>query len=112
VDEQLAAAGKEIFKGGALKSGTLSANCSDCHAMKAAGDMESLGDGAGPGYPKLTGYAGRDWLKAFIRDPGHAEFYDQHNLMLSFTEKNLPEAELDLLVDWMIGEYYMPEKSH
>jgi ubiquinol-cytochrome c reductase cytochrome b subunit len=109
-DEQLAATGKEIFKGGApLKSGSLSANCSDCHAMKAVGDAEPLSDGAGAGYPKLTGYGGREWLKAFVRAPGHADFYDSHNLMPAFVEKSLPESELNLLVDWMIGDYYQPK---
>ena len=110
IDPELVAAGQQIFKGGALKSGALSASCSDCHAMK-VGD-ESLGDGSGAGYPKLTGYAGREWLKAFLRDPGHADFYDSKNLMIAFDEKRLSNAELDLLVDWMTGNFYRSEDSH
>ena len=111
-DAALVAAGKEIFKGGVLKSGSLSSSCVDCHAMKAAGDNEPLGEGSGPGYPTLTGYAGRDWLKSFLRDPGHADFYGDKNTMMVFDEKRLSEKELDLLVDWMVGNYYrQPAKS-
>ena len=111
-NKELIAAGREVFKGGPLKSGTLSSSCTDCHAMKAVGDDESLADGAGPGYPKLTGYAGRDWLKAFLRDPGHADFYGEKNTMMVFTEKRFSDKELDLLIDWMIGDYYRAGKPH
>lgn len=111
-DEKLVAEGKEIFKGGALKSGTLSSSCIDCHAMKIAGESATLSDGAGAGYPTLTGYAGRDWLKAFLRDPAHANFYGDKNAMMIFDEKRLPEKELDLLVNWMTGDYYLPPNSH
>ena len=111
-NKELIAAGREVFKGGPLKSGSLSSSCTDCHAMKALGDDESLGDGAGPGYPKLTGYAGRDWLKAFLRDPGHADFYGEKNTMMVFTEKRISDKELDLLVDWMVGDYYRAGKPH
>lgn len=111
-DEKLVAAGKDIFKRGALKSGMLSSACTDCHAMKALGETESLGDGAGPGYPTLTGYAGRDWLKAFLRAPGHADFYGDNNLMLAFDAQRLSDEELDLLVNWMTGDYYRAETAH
>ena len=95
-----------------MKSGMLSASCTDCHAMKVVRDMESLGDGAGAGYPTLTGYAGREWLKDFIRNPAHADFYDSHNLMLAFGEQVLSETDLDLLVNWMTGAYYMPPNGN
>lgn len=108
-DEKLIAAGREIFKGGPLKSGSLSSSCADCHAMTAIGETESLSDGAGDGYPKLTGYAGRDWLKEFLRAPGHADFYGDKNAMIEFNDKRMSERELDLLVDWMTGNYYWPE---
>lgn len=110
-DGKLVAAGKDIFKGGALKSGTLSSSCVDCHAMKAIGETESLGDGAGPGYPTLTGYAGREWLKQFLRTPGHADFYGDNNVMLAFDTLRLSDEELDLLVKWMTGDYYHTVKK-
>ncbi len=111
-DEKLVAEGKEIFKGGTLKSGTLSSSCVDCHAMKVAGESTSLSEGAGAGYPTLTGYAGRDWLKAFLRNPAHADFYGDKNTMMVFDDKRLSEKELDLLVNWMVGEYYLPPNAH
>jgi ubiquinol-cytochrome c reductase cytochrome b subunit len=111
-DEKLVSAGKDIFKGGALKSGTLSSSCTDCHAMKPVGETESLGDGAGAGYPTLTGYAGRDWLKSFLRAPGHADFYGDNNIMLAFDSQRLSDEDLDLLVNWMTGNYYRAEQEH
>ncbi|MDB5341806.1 MAG: qcrB [Schlesneria sp.] len=110
-DEKLVTEGKEIFKGGTLKSGTLSSSCVDCHAMKVAGESTPLSEGAGAGYPTLTGYAGRDWLKAFLRDPAHADFYGDKNTMMVFDDKRLSEKELDLLVNWMAGEYYLPPNA-
>ena len=109
-DEKLVVAGKGIFKGGALKSGTFNSSCVDCHAMIASNGPESLGDGAGPGYPTLTGYAGHDWLKRFLRTPGHADFYGDNNVMLAFDTLRLSEEELDLLVKWLTGDYYRAEK--
>lgn len=111
-DEGLVASGKEIFKGGALKSGSLTSSCTDCHAMKAVGDTEALSEGAGAGYPKLTGYGSYDWLKAFLRNPAHGDFYGDKNTMLVFDEKRLSDKELDLLVKWMVGDYYRPKASH
>jgi ubiquinol-cytochrome c reductase cytochrome b subunit len=111
-DEKLVADGKEIFKSGTLKSGTLSSSCVDCHAMKVAGESAPLSEGAGAGYPTLTGYGGRDWLKAFLRNPAHADFYGDKNTMMVFDDKRLSEKELDLLVNWMVGEYYLPPNAH
>ena len=111
-DEKLVAEGRDIFKGGALKAGMLTSSCTDCHRMKASGDTGALGDGAGPGYPTLTGYAGRDWLKSFLRAPGHADFYGDNNIMLAFDSQRLSDEELDLLVNWMTGDYYRAEQDH
>jgi ubiquinol-cytochrome c reductase cytochrome b subunit len=106
----LVTAGKEVFKSGKLANGALSANCSDCHALTPADGSESLGDGAGPGYPTLTGYAGKEWLKSFIKNPGSDEFYGkEHNLMPAF-EAKLSKKELDHLVSWMVGEYFRSSK--
>lgn len=111
-DEKLVADGREIFKGGALKSGSLSSSCVDCHGIKVVGEQTALSEGAGPGHPTLTGYAGEAWLKAFLRDPAHADFYGEENTMMIFDQKRLPDKELDLLVKWMVGDYYMPPDAH
>lgn len=111
-DPELVRAGKEVFRGGKLPDGSLTANCSDCHALKPSDGSESLGDGAGAGYPTLTGYAGKEWLKEFVKDPAADSFYGtDHNLMPAFASKMTPK-ELDQLVDWLVGEYYKPKRNH
>ena len=110
-DPALVAAGKEIFTGGKLAIGSLSANCSDCHALKPADGSESLGDGAGPGYPTLTGYAGKAWLKAFVKNPAADSFYGaDHNAMPAF-EGKLSDKELEHLVDWLMSDYFRSKNS-
>ena len=105
-DPALVAEGKEIFKTGKLPSGSLTTNCSDCHALKSADGSESLGDGAGPGYPSLTGYASRQWLSDFVKNPAHDSFYGaERNLMPAF-ESKLSDKELKQLIDWMVGDYF------
>ena len=102
----LVAAGKEIFTKGKLASGSFTTNCSDCHALKPADGSESLGDGAGPGYPTLTGYASQQWLTDFVKNPAHDSFYGpERNLMPAF-ELKLSDKELKHLIDWMVGEYF------
>ena len=32
--------------------------------------------------------------------------------MMIFDQKRLPDKELDLLVKWMVGDYYMPPDAH
>jgi ubiquinol-cytochrome c reductase cytochrome b subunit len=109
-DESLVAAGKAIFSNGKLASGSLTSNCSDCHAMKAVGGEDSISDGAGPGYPSLTGYASKKWVTEFVKNPGHDSFYgSERNLMPAFGEK-MSEKELKFLIDWMMGEYF--KSSH
>lgn len=112
-DPALVAAGKEIFKGGKLPNGTLTANCTDCHALKPVDGSESLGDGAGAGYPTLTGYAGKVWLEAFIKNPGDESFYGtDHNAMPAFDAK-LSEKEFRQLVNWLVGDYFRsPNPEH
>ena len=105
-DPALVAVGKEVFQTGKLASGSFTANCSDCHALKPRDGSASLGDGAGPGYPTLTGYAGKVWLTEFIKNPAHDGFYGaERNAMPAF-EGKISDKELKLLVDWMVGDYF------
>ncbi len=97
VDAALAAAGKEIFSSGKLKNGALSTNCSDCHDP-------------GNGAPVLVGYGSQDWLKRFVQNPGHADFYGDNNAMVAF-EGKLSDREFQLLIDWMTGNYYRAETA-
>lgn len=102
-DAALVQQGREIFATGKLANGTID-SCIDCHAMKPKGEVELLGS-TGTGAPTLTGYAGKDWLTAFLKNPGHDDFYASKNIMPAF-ETSLTAKDLSLLIDWMTGDYY------
>ncbi|MCH8221167.1 MAG: cytochrome c, partial [Proteobacteria bacterium] len=55
------------------------------------------------GAPTRPGYAGRDWLKAFIEDPG--KHYNMDNNFMPAFKEQLTEKEINLLVRWMIKDY-------
>lgn len=79
-------------------------NCGSCHKFPG-------GDDPGPGAPDLSGYGSDKWLKEFIANPAHENFYgDKNDRMPVFAPgqtkeeavKNLlSEAELDMLVRWL-----------
>lgn len=94
--------GREVFASGKLAVGEFETKCSDCHALKPRGEETTLGEGGTA--PTLTGYAGAEWLREFLKNPGHAQFYGDNNAMPAFGER-LSEKELDLLVRWMVGDY-------
>jgi len=83
-------------------------NCTECHAF------HSTRKGTGARGPDLTGYGSRDWLIGIVGNPAHPRFYDKENdRMPAFAEsttdakKNvLSRQELELLVDWLRGEWY------
>ncbi len=103
-NEELVKQGRAIFETGKLANGSFDSNCTDCHTLKPRGENEALGSSGGP---TLTGYAGKEWLTAFLKAPGHADFYGDNNIMPAF-ETSLTEKEMSLLVDWMVGDYYRP----
>jgi ubiquinol-cytochrome c reductase cytochrome b subunit len=81
-------------------------SCVDCHKM---GDEDPE-----YGAPDLTGYGSREWLIQFLSDPSHSRFYGEGNdRMPSFAkdaaqpENNLLDRQsLELLVDWLRGDWY------
>ena len=72
--------------------------------MKVRWEEEPLMENPDAGVPTLTGYAGYDWLKEFIKNPAHGDFYGENNLMPAF-ETKLTEEQIELLVRWMVGDY-------
>ena len=110
-DPKLVAAGKAIFTGGQLASGSLSSNCSDCHALKPADGSDSMGDGAGAGYTSLTGYDSKKWLSDFIKNPAHDSFYGADRNLMPVFESKLSSKDLTMLIDWMVGDYFQ-SKGH
>lgn len=80
------------------------AQCLQCHNLK-AGDPDESGSGGVLPAPDLNGYGSKPWLRDFIRNPSDKRFYGKKNLMPAFDESRLSARELDLLLDWMRGEW-------
>ena len=77
--------------------------CAECHRFH----------DTGKGSPDLTGYGSREWMVAFVTDPAHTRFYgDNNDRMPSYgTEKSLTDNEIGLVVDWLRGEWFVPNKE-
>ena len=86
-DAALIADGAKLLTDSALK-------CADCHAFH----VDDQGSG-----PDLTGYASREWMIAFIQNPGHEKFYgDKNDRMPLFGEKGeLTTRQIEFIVDWL-----------
>lgn len=85
-------------------------NCANgCHKF---GDKGEIGLA-----PDLTGYGSYEWMMGMISEPTHHRFYgNQNDRMPSFAADLAKPAshavsirELSLIVDWIRGEYYLPE---
>ncbi|RIK82450.1 MAG: menaquinol-cytochrome C reductase [Planctomycetota bacterium] len=83
--------------------------CIDCHKFHDNGDLGMA--------PELTGYGSRQWLIDFIGNPAHARFYegDKNDRMPAFAadagnpaNNLLTRHELELIVDWLRGDWYRP----
>ncbi len=78
--------------------------CIDCHGWAGNPSEEA-------NTPDLTGYASREWLMQFLKDPSHERFYGKRNEMPEFGKKKiLDEKSLSLLVDWLRGDWYDPNR--
>jgi ubiquinol-cytochrome c reductase cytochrome b subunit len=74
--------------------------CASCHTFEDVGTDS----------PDLTGWASREWMIAFVNDPAHPRFFGRDNdRMPSFgVEKSLTQKEIEMVVDWIRGEWYTP----
>ena len=77
--------------------------CAQCHVFQDVGTDS----------PELTGWGSREWMVAFVSDPTHARFFGRDNdRMPSFgTEKSMTQKEIEMVVDWIRGEWYMPKRG-
>ena len=73
-------------------------NCLACHRLNGAGDAQMGPDLNIPYNP--TEYFGGDFLKRYIRDPQSLRHWPQAK-MPAFAASVLPDAELDLLVEYL-----------
>lgn len=109
IDQSLAERGAQIVQTGKLTQGALSSACVDCHALKLRGAGGAVSENSGSGAPTLSSYGGAEWLKQFLKDPAHPDFYGEKNLMPAFGA-SLSDKELNLLVDWLTHNYLPMEQ--
>jgi ubiquinol-cytochrome c reductase cytochrome b subunit len=91
-----------IVQGRGLLRDSLS--CTDCHQFHEADENATA--------PDLTGYGSKEWLIKFLNNPGHPNFYGDHNdRMPAFGEKQIlsPQA-IGLVADWLRGDWYEAAK--
>jgi ubiquinol-cytochrome c reductase cytochrome b subunit len=101
-DKEKIAAGVQLIKD----------NCSGCHAFHGKRGEDGKG-------PTLTAYGSRAWIISMISNPAHDDMYGKQNdRMPAFAEstsdvkKNiLSPQELELLADWLRGDWYEAEKK-
>lgn len=113
LDQQKIKQGRQLYEDGYSDDLDTELNnaCIECHTIKPLGEDEVL-ETYGYG-PTLTGYASRAWLESFIKNPAAPEHYgyeEDMNAMPAF-ETQLTEQELELLVRWMVGDYYRSESD-
>jgi ubiquinol-cytochrome c reductase cytochrome b subunit len=96
-DAHLIAEGRVLLKG--------AMGCTDCHQFRSKDESATA--------PDLTGYGSRDWLRRFLNNPGHPQFYGEENgRMPAFGEKHiLTDEQIGLLLDWLRGDWYEPTKA-
>lgn len=85
--------------------------CAQCHKFYEAG---SEGEA-----PDLTGYGSKAWLTEFISNPAHKRFYGENNDRMPAFAPEAPDSPknqlsaktLSLLVDYLRGDWYRPDKN-
>ena len=85
--EQDRADSRTIAEGRALLTGEL--GCTDCHRFGDAGELGSS--------PDLTRYGSREWLAAFVSNPGHPRFYAEENAGMPAFAPGMEGAQENLL---------------
>lgn len=106
-NSQLAEKGQAFFVDG---SDAVTESCASCHVMRVKGELITDETPPNVAGPVLTGYASRQWLRDFIRDPGHKNFYGKRNAMPAF-QGDLSDKEIDLLVDWLLHRWPEPARE-
>ncbi len=96
-DETLIAEGRALMSSEAMR-------CTECHQFHKKDEDATA--------PDLTGYGSRQWLTEMISNPAHEKFYGKRNdRMPAFGESKILDApSIDLLVNWLRGEWYEPGK--
>ena len=72
------------------------ANCEGCHEIGGKGSQDA---------PSLSHYNDRAWLRGVVRTPRGPSYFGatKHNTMEAYSAEDLPDAQLDALVEYMIS---------
>lgn len=105
IDTSLLEKGRGIAVDGSWGGSLEGMSCSQCHEsigqeFAAVPDDQFTGS-----YPTMARYASAAWLKDFIRHPDAKRHYGNKNRMPAYSEQQLSDTDLDLLVRWLTGEY-------
>ncbi len=100
LDQTKVERGREILDSGNLTAGSIT-KCTDCHTSVASTFTPDASNG---GIPELSGYGSTAWLKAFIVNPGHEQFYGEKNKMPGFAA-SMSAHDLDLLARYLAGDF-------
>ncbi|MCH8807065.1 MAG: cytochrome c, partial [Planctomycetes bacterium] len=69
---------------------------------------EDILHGGGVPSPDLTGYASEEWLTGIIAHAGDSKYFGERNDGMPEFRKQLRPEEIQLLVDWMRGQWPRP----
>lgn len=100
LDQTKVERGREILDSGNLTAGSIT-KCTDCHTSVASTFTPDASNG---GIPELSGYGSTAWLKAFITNPGHEQFYGEKNKMPGFAD-SMSAHDLGLLARYLSGDF-------
>jgi mono/diheme cytochrome c family protein len=100
LDQTKVERGREILDSGNLTAGSIT-KCTDCHTSVASTFTPDASNG---GIPELSGYGSTAWLKSFITNPGHEQFYGEKNKMPGFAD-SMSAHDLELLARYLSGDF-------
>lgn len=104
VDAAKVERGRSLATEGSWAGDIEGTSCADCHTTIGE-DFAKIAADDVDGYPDLAKYGSAAWLKDFISNPGSEQHYAGKNRMPAYADK-MTRKELDLLVRWMVGDYY------
>jgi hypothetical protein len=62
--------------------------------------------------PNLTGYGSAEWIAGIIRNPADKRFCSKFNdRMPAYAEDTLNPKQVQMLTDWLRGDWYDEERD-
>ena len=104
-DATLVEQGRKLATEGTWAGAMNGTSCKSCHETIGDEFPAQPTDEGASGYPTMAKYGSAAWLKDFIRNPAAARHYGAKNQMTASTPEKLTDQDLDLLVQWMTGDY-------